>query len=197
MIKNTIVIDETIKEFIKLPIQKIIDMVYDECEIIDAIDAGEVNNVYMYNIDDSPNLLIKWFYKNVLELPKNYPVDTNYYTQREEVKTPVLDKMEGIVIPSFTVSRLIYYRPLCNLEKFLENAPKELDNLFKNQELYSKLDEEDCYFQFLLEKFYENFCNSHYEVQIAFAKYLQQYIKSFMDYSSLKYPNETIQEVRI
>ena len=147
----------------------IIEEFLHEYYIVEAINECEVLDTFVYLVNNTQSEVVRWFYENIIMLPEDCHVNTMEHTERNVMDFSAL-KGPSKTMDTNLVTEIIYYKPLYNLSNFLEYTSKQTQSLFNNRALYTKLDEEDEEFEFLMEQFYEEFFKASTEVQMAFAE---------------------------
>ncbi len=140
-----------------------------EYYIVEAIAEGEVLDTFFYLTNDTRSEVVRWFYENIIMLPEDCYVNTMEHTERNVMQISLLKDGAKTIYPD-PITEIAYYKPLYNLSNFLEYTSKETQSLFTNRALYTKIDDTNEVFEFLMEQFYEEFFKASKEVQRAFAE---------------------------
>ena len=173
-----------IKEICNYSKSEIIEIFEKESDYVIAIDEGEVEYVYIYNIIHSETLLIKWFYKNILEVDI-HNIDLNKFKFNKVIVQSPQSKLNGDKDSKHNkieTSYLSYNLPLCYLEIFLNESSDQTKQVFNFEPLYihsegiTKKDPETI--DFNDEKFFENYSNTELSIKESFAEDLFNFIQS-------------------
>ena len=154
---------------------QVVEAFIEEYYLVEAIEAGDVIGSFFYDISDTQSQIIDWFHNNVLLLPEGFYVNTIEFTERRVMELTPLE-IDGHTKYLDPITEIAYYKPLHNLEIFLNSCSKETQDFFSKKALYSKIDGEGNSFEFLFEDMYTDYLEASEEVQTAFAQDLISYM---------------------
>jgi len=147
----------------------IVEEFINEYYVVEAIAEFEVLDTFIYLANGTQSDVVRWFYEKIIMLPEGCYVNTIEHTERNVMHLSILKDGAKTIYPD-PITEIAYYKPLYNLSNFLEYTSKKTQSLFINRALYTKIDDKDEEFEFLMEQFYEEFFKAPKEVQMAFAE---------------------------